>query len=115
MRKLLFLLGIIMLIFVNRGLAQTGTITGKVTDAKDGSPLSGVTVRVKGGGTFVTSFDGSFTIKNAKPEVSVDYTYIGYTSKTIKAKPGDILKIDLETDAKSLSEIVVTGVGVATS
>ncbi len=115
MRKLPFLLGMIMLLSVGGTFAQTGTITGIVTDSKDGSPLQGVTVRVKGGGTVITGFDGSFTIKNAKPEVSIDYSYVGFLSKTVKAKPGAILKIDLQSDARSLNEIVVTGVGVATS
>jgi len=115
MGKLLFLIGIILFPFLNRTEAQTGTITGTVTDSKDGTPLQGVTVRVKGGGTVITAFDGSFTIRNAKPEVSIDYTFVGYSSKTVKAKPGSVLKIDMETDAKALSEIVVTGVGVATS
>ena len=41
--------------------AQNRTVSGKVTDARDGSPLSGVTVRAKGQTNVVLSKqDGSF-------------------------------------------------------
>lgn len=104
-----------MVISMSQLLAQAGSVTGKITDVKDGSPLQGVTIKVKGGASALSGPDGSFTINTNKPEVNIDYSFVGYTSKTIKAKPGSVLTIGLETDARSLSEVVVTGVGVATS
>src|SRR6267154_92973 len=57
---------LLLLLFLHAALfaQQKRSISGKVTDAKDGSPLQGVTVQPKGsltGGT-VTGMDGSFTI-----------------------------------------------------
>jgi iron complex outermembrane receptor protein len=59
--KLLMLAGL--LLSVQLLWAQTKTVTGKVTDAKDGAPIAGVSIKVKGSntGTF-TGNDGSYRI-----------------------------------------------------
>ena len=62
MRKIFVLLSVAFLL-VAFASAQTRPVSGKVTDAKDGSPLSGITIKVKSttAGTS-TAADGSFTI-----------------------------------------------------
>jgi len=95
--------------------AQTAGITGTVTDSKDGSPLPGVTVRIKGGGATVTRTDGTFSINVPKDEVTLEFSFIGYFNKLLKATKGKSLSVSLEFDPKALSEVVITGVGVATS
>ncbi len=106
----------ILLLFGTQTLwAQTSKVTGKVTDSKDGSPLSNVTVKVKGGGTTTSEFDGSFSIVVKTQEATLEFSYIGYTTLSVKAKAGESVTISLEIDQKALSEVVVTGVGVATS
>lgn len=93
---------------------QTG-ISGKISDSKDGNPLPNVTVKVRGGGATVTNAEGVFTLRSTAAEVTLEISAIGYLSKTVKAAEGSKLSITLEYDPKSLSEVVVTGVGVATS
>lgn len=115
MRKLLFLIATAMLVCVGFSSAQTGNITGIVRDSKTGLPISGATIKVRGSGVYVSNFDGTFTIKAPKQEILVDYSSIGYLPKTMKAQPGSAIKIDLGIDSRALSEVVVTGVGVATS
>lgn len=115
MRKFLCMIGIFLSVCSLHARAQSKEIKGFITDAKDGSPLQGVTVKVRGASTVTSGPDGSFTVKTDKPEVSIEYSFVGYTSKTQKVRPGEVVKILLETDAKALSEVVVTGVGVATS
>ncbi len=114
MRKLLLMTSIGMLV-CNMLFAQTTKVAGKVTDSKDGSPLPGVTVKIKGGGATVTAPDGTFAINTPKEEVTLEFSFIGYSSKILKASKGQMLNVLLEFDPKSLSEVVVTGVGVATS
>ena len=114
MRKLLLITGIGMLV-CNMLFAQTSTVTGRVTDSKDNSPLPGVTVKIKGGGATATKSDGSFIINISKEEVTLEFSFIGYFTKTLKASKGQQLTVGLEFDPKSLSEVVITGVGVATS
>jgi len=115
MRKFLTLLGAVLVLCLN-SFAQTGKITGKVTDSRDGSPLSGATVRVKGGGATKTGPDGSFSLNApGSGSTEVELSSVGYLSKTVRATPGESLNFTLDTDPKSLSEVVVTGTGVATS
>jgi TonB-linked SusC/RagA family outer membrane protein len=94
--------------------SQTKQITGKITDAT-GTPIQGATIKVKGakGGTSAGA-DGSF--KLTIPEnSSLLVSGIGFVSKEVK--PGSLtdLTIQLADGNRSLSEVVVTGVSVATS
>ena len=43
-------------------LAQNTTVTGKVTDAQTGEPLSGVTISLNGKGLGVTKADGTYSL-----------------------------------------------------
>jgi TonB-linked SusC/RagA family outer membrane protein len=90
--------------------AQT-TIKGKVTSADDGSGLPGVTVQVKGTNTGTqTNADGNYTIV-ASGTSTLEFTFIGF--KTFETVVGNRTQIDiaLESDVKTLSEVVVTGFG----
>src|SRR5664279_3018131 len=87
-------------------------ITGVVKDAT-GNPISGVTVREKGtktGGN-VTDEQGRFSIK-ADPNATIVLSSVGYVNQEVKA--GDNLIVQLATNSKELSEVVVTGFGTKT-
>jgi TonB-linked SusC/RagA family outer membrane protein len=96
-----------------QGMTQTTiTVTGKVTDEK-GAAVAGATVAEKGTrNATTTSDDGSFTLK-AKLKGRLIISYIGYEPYEVDAKEG--LKIQLIPNSQALSDVVVTGVGVATS
>lgn len=95
--------------------AQAPGISGKVTDSRDGAPIPGVTIKIKGGGATVTNPDGSFALPLPKEEVTLEISSIGYYTKVMKAGKGQTLAVGLDLDPRALSEVVVTGVGVATS
>ena len=62
MRKFIALLSAMFMI-VSVSWSQTKTITGKIKDEKDGSPLAGVSIVVKGTTTGTTTGnDGSFSL-----------------------------------------------------
>jgi TonB-linked SusC/RagA family outer membrane protein len=96
-----------------QGMAQDLiTVTGKVIDEK-GAAITGATITVKGTRMATTSGeDGAFTIK-AKNKARLVISYVGYEPYEVDAKEG--LKIGLTPTSQSLSDVVVTGVGVATS
>jgi TonB-linked SusC/RagA family outer membrane protein len=96
-----------------QGIAQTAiTVTGKVTDEK-GASVAGATITEKGTRNVTTTLDdGSFTIKT-KLKARLVVSYVGYEPYEVDAKEG--LKIALNPSSQALSDVVVTGVGVATS
>ncbi|MFD2034724.1 SusC/RagA family TonB-linked outer membrane protein [Belliella marina] len=85
-------------------------ITGIVTDAKDGLPIPGVTVLIKGTTKGVaTDLDGQFRI-NVEPGESLIFSFIGYKSREIAITDGrTTYNISLSEDETSLEEIVVVG------
>jgi TonB-linked SusC/RagA family outer membrane protein len=115
MRKTILLTGMLCLLLAISSMAQSQKITGTVNDSKTGTPLLGVTVKVKGGKVTTTGVDGTFSVESKTPDPTLEFSIIGYTSQTVAFKPGVSQTINLDVDVKSLSEVVVTGVGVATS
>ncbi|WP_212001373.1 TonB-dependent receptor [Chitinophaga sp. HK235] len=108
MRKVLFLL-LAVLCAVGQAFAQNRSVTGKVTDGKDGSPLPGVTIQVKGTSKGITTNpDGSFSLQASGKDVLV-VSFIGYEAKEVPVGEAEKLNIALKTDSKSLDEVVVTG------
>jgi TonB-dependent starch-binding outer membrane protein SusC len=108
MRKLLLTL-VGWLFFALSSLhAQTREVTGKVTDAKDGSPLAGVSVTTKSGRGTQTLLDGSFKINVAATDKTLTITGIGFKPMTVDIT-GDFLSLKLEADQRVMSEIIVTG------
>jgi len=112
MKKLLQSL-FILLFVAGSAMAQDRTITGKVTDKEDGKPLPGVTVLVKGSkiGT-QTGGDGKYTISVPSGSNELTFSYLGYNLQTL-AISGNTVNAVLEADSKSLTEVVVTAVGIA--
>ena len=88
--------------------SQEKTIKGKVIDEL-GEPLTGVSVVEKGTTNGTTSnFDGDFTIKITNTNAKLVFSYLGYkvTEKTTTGK--STINVQMEVDAKSLDEIVIT-------
>ena len=82
-------------------------IVGTVEDA-DG-PLIGATVKVSGTSNgVVTDLNGRFKLK-CKPGATLEVSYVGYTTQTVKAQAG--MKIMMSEDKTELSEVVVTALG----
>jgi len=113
MRKKLLISFCAFLLAITAGLAQTTTVTGKVTDDK-GAPLAGASVLEKGTKNGVSAdANGTFTIK-VKSGATLIVSEIGYENQQVVANATNLL-IKLVADTRSLNEVVVTGVGVATS
>jgi iron complex outermembrane receptor protein len=106
---------LLLLLFLHGSLAaQKRTITGRVTDSKDGSPLQGVTVQVKGvvSGGVITGIDGRFKIAVDPAVKTLVFSSVGYGIQEAPAGAGDI-QVSLTGTAAGLNEIVVIGYGTA--
>jgi TonB-dependent starch-binding outer membrane protein SusC len=93
--------------------AQNKTVTGKVTDSKDGTGLAGVTVTAKGSknGT-QTGSDGTFTLSVPDATTTLVFSSVGYASQEV-ALSGDAVVVRMETSNSNLNEVVVIGYGTA--
>jgi len=112
MRKIL---GIVWLLFLSVGVswAQQTVISGKVKDARDGLPLPGVTVRVKGNPAGVqTDVDGNFQIQVSGKQNVLVFSYVGYAPEEVNVGSKSVnITVSLSTEDKKLQEVVVVAYG----
>jgi TonB-linked SusC/RagA family outer membrane protein len=103
---LCFLAGSVMAVSADR------QISGTVLSAEDKNPLPGVTIIVKGNNTIGTATDSDGKFKLTVPEESVlILSYIGYVSQEVTVGSQSTFSIELASDQKQLSEVVVIGYG----
>lgn len=88
-------------------LAQN-KISGTVVSAEDGEPVIGASVMIQGTkvGT-VTDIDGNFTLSANRANPMLEISYIGMVTQKVKGTSN--MKITLQTDSKTIDEVVVTG------
>ena len=90
--------------------AQTGTITGSVTDSSNNDALPGVNVIVKTttNGTN-TDFNGNFSLDNVKTGDVLVFSYLGYKTLEYSVSDSFNISISLEEDVEALEQVVVLG------
>lgn len=105
------------LLFAAPAVAQTGTISGRVTDAETGEPLQGASVQVRSGGADVAGApsgeDGEFRFEVDAGTYSVVVTLLGYETRRmdgIRVAGGETrtVTVALIERAVALNPIVVT-------
>jgi TonB-dependent starch-binding outer membrane protein SusC len=105
---------VLVLFFATLGtiLAQK-TITGKVTDAK-GDALIGANVTAKGTSVgAATDIEGAYSLNVPAGATTLVISYTGYDTQEIALGVSTTVDVTLE-EGKQLTEVVVTGTGVAT-
>ncbi len=113
MKKLLLSLLLVCFCGAVQVMAQVKTITGNVTAADDGSPLPGVTVKIKGSTTATsTNGNGQYAITAANGQTLV-FSFVGTVTAERSVGTQTVINVQLQNDVKSLQEVVVTtGFGV---
>ena len=92
--------------------AQGKTVSGTVTD-KDGEPLVGVSVLIKGTSFgAATDLDGNYTLKNVAEDAVLEFRYVGCVPQDIKVGKQTRIDVVLQEDSAMLDEVVVVGYGV---
>ena len=87
------------------------SVSGKVTDEK-GEPLAGVNIALKGTTRGVNSDGtGRFKINVPNSGAVLVFSFVGFVSKEIAVGSQSIINVILESDNKSLDEVVVVGYG----
>lgn len=84
-------------------------VQGTVVD-QNGEPVIGASIKVKGTKVAtITDIDGKFVLHNVSG--SIEVSYIGYKTQTVRAGKGGNLTVKLEEDANVLNDVVVVGYG----
>lgn len=109
MRKLVCFLSLLLICTLHVA-AQDKTVTGKVTDEKDGSPLAGVSVTVKGTNTgTTTNAEGVFRLSVPASAKSLVFSFVNYDNVEVTVGNRSSFNISLSSKDKSLQEVVVVG------
>ena len=109
-RKLPLLVGLMLLgasLWAPTVLAQH-TVTGEVTDAREGTTLPGVNIVVKGTqiGT-TTRSDGTFTLEAPSPTDTLAFSFVGYQEKEVAIEQRSQISVTLQPAVTALEEVVV--------
>ena len=109
--KRLILLWTCFLISMGLAIAQDKLVSGTVID-DNGEPVTGASVFAKGAATTgtVTDLDGKFSFTIPESVKTLVVSYIGYVNAEVAASEN--VRITLTSDTKSLSEVVVTAMGL---
>ncbi|RDV15313.1 TonB-dependent receptor [Pontibacter diazotrophicus] len=102
---------LLMLFSVATVLAQSATVSGRVTD-ENGDGLPGVTVLVKGttNGT-ATGADGAYTLPVTTSDATLVFSFIGYQPQEVQVNNRSTVNVSLAPDSRALEEVVVIGYG----
>lgn len=105
-----------LLLFSFQAIAQTGSLSGRITDSETGEALAGATIFVigtyKGG---YTDNQGNYSIKGINPkDYSVKFSIIGYAEKivngvSIAANSTKKLDVQLTPSIQTLNEVEIVG------
>lgn len=104
---------LLLLFMAQYSWAQNRTITGKVIDALDGSPIVGANIILKGTtiGT-ITDIEGNYQLAIPEGENIITVSYVGYETIDIEVGNRSTVDVTLYADVETLSEVVVTAFGI---
>lgn len=108
-----WLMTFVLLLHAGGALYAQTQISGTITSGEDGAPLPGVNILVKGT-TFgtISDVDGKYTIDVPTTEASLVFSFVGYITQEVSLAGKTTVDIALPADAKQLSEVVVTALGI---
>ena len=93
-----------------QSFAETRTITGQVVDEEDMAIIGATVVTSDGSGT-ITDLDGNFSLNISEATKTIEVSYMGYKSQTLKVGDKTVFFVRLEADVHTLQEVVAVGYG----
>ena len=93
-------------------MAQKFQVTGRVTDAANGTPLFGVSIGIKGTSTgSISDVEGKFTIQAPSKQATIVFSSVGYKPMEIVVGNQTQLSVLMVQEITQLDQIVVVGYG----
>ena len=107
MNPILKLVFTLVFLCVFEGQAQSILITGKTVD-KEGAPLPGVSIVVKGSSNGTSSsFDGDYALTvNSKKDI-LQFSYRGFDTKELAVANNAVINMVLTESQESLEEVQI--------
>lgn len=97
-------------------MAQNRTVKGKVTSSDDSGGVAGVNVVQKNTTRGVTTDqNGNFSIEVSGSDVVLVFSFVGYVRQEVTVGNRNMVDVVLAADENSLSEVVVTALGIQRS
>ena len=113
MKKTLILFFLLVSGLLQQARAQDRTISGKVIDRANGQGLPGVTVLAKGTTAGAsTNSDGGYSLPVPNAATVLVFSFVGYGTQEVAIGSSTSINAALAVDAKQLSEVVVTALGL---
>ncbi|WP_316794414.1 SusC/RagA family TonB-linked outer membrane protein [Pedobacter frigoris] len=90
--------------------AKFAQISGKVTDAKTGEIIPGVSIYLKADKNIRAQSNdrGEYTI-NAISEDVIVFAYVGYKTKEVKVGNNKTINVSLEEEVNQMTDVIITG------
>lgn len=89
--------------------AQTINITGTVSSAEEGIPLTGVTVQVKGTSTgTATDANGRYTLDVPLDATTLIFSFVGMKKQEVEIANRTVIDISMESEIQELREVMIT-------
>jgi len=94
-------------------LLQQVQISGTITDASTGEPMTGVNIQVKGTNLgAISDINGRYSIPSTvEPDAVLRFSFIGYQEQEVSIDGRSIINVSLVEELKALEEVVVIGYG----
>ena len=113
--KKIYLLVFLFMGILGSAMAQSSTVTGKITQSSDGKSLSGANVLVKSTTTkTVSDANGMFTIQCNLTDTLV-VSFVGLKTTEVPVAGQVTLNIALEEEPAAFKQVVVTAYGIKRS
>ena len=106
------LLLVVSFFILQSSYAQDKTVSGKITDSKDGTPIIGASIQAKGSRIGTTSkTDGTFSLTFDSKITTLVISSIGYETQEVTVSGAAVAVSMVASAGTSLNEVVVIGYG----
>lgn len=111
----LFLAALMLLASAAFAGAQNLTVSGVVTDAATGEPITGAAVQLQGSATRYSMTDafGNYTLSSVPANGTLEVNILGYRTAVAQISGRAVINFALEVDSEMLEETVILGYGSA--
>ncbi|MDD3701143.1 MAG: carboxypeptidase-like regulatory domain-containing protein [Bacteroidales bacterium] len=114
MRHFTLMLVFLFVAGIGGALAQTRTVSGKVTSSQDGEGIPGVTVRIKGTTIgAITDLDGYYELNVRPDHRTLVFSYVSMKPQEVTLDNQTSINVILEPDVVLIDEVVVTALGIS--